>query len=571
MAEYFPLLERAVSGLTEPTVEARRSLYERARSALIGQLSHMDPPVPEADIARESAALDEAIARVEARFDDHVRPPVADAAPTERSQRPSPSPRALRPPAPPAPALPRVEGGPRPAVETSPVAPSPVAAPTRVPPPALPTGAPPVVPPPSRDRPVLGARPDPAGSGPSVPAPSTPTARPTRAAPNRESPPARGTRPVMALRPVALPPGRDTGAPFAGPVDPPVATEPTAEAEVTVDEAAPLPGPRQDAIDALDALSGAASALDTAGRDAPVPDAGLGSPRPRDSMLRPPAPRPPDTPDWSRRALASILVAAALVMAGVGWAAYRLRDRPEQVVASRSATADASVAAAPGKVAGRASTADGTTDGAASQPASGAAVPPPIPQGVDTGTAAPSIAVEQRAALLVDAPEDPQRVRTYVGTVVWHLDSVSPGGGQPLASAVKADVDIPDAKLKVTMLMQKNPEPQLPASHTIEFHFLPQSGNSLGSIKQVNVPEMRKDDDAPTGDALAGVPVAITENYFLVGLTRGAAESQNVRLLTERNWIDMSVLFSSGKLGKLTFEKGSAGQRAIEDALKSWK
>ena len=175
------------------------------------------------------------------------------------------------------------------------------------------------------------------------------------------------------------------------------------------------------------------------------------------------------------------------------------------------------------------------------------------------------------AALLVDAPEDPQRVRTYVGTVVWHLDSVSPGGGQPLASAVKADVDIPDAKLKVTMLMQRNPEPQLPASHTIEFHFLPQPGNTLGPVKQVNVPEMRRDDDAPTGDPLAGVPVAITENYFLVGLTRGAAEAQNVRLITERNWFDVSLLFSSGKLGKLTFEKGAGGQRVIEDALKAWK
>ena len=89
---------------------------------------------------------------------------------------------------------------------------------------------------------------------------------------------------------------------------------------------------------------------------------------------------------------------------------------------------------------------------AAPAPASGVAVPAVIPQGLGTGNAAPSIAVAQRAALLVDAPEDPQRVRTYVGTVVWHLDSVSPGGGQPLASAVKADVDIPDAKLKVTML-----------------------------------------------------------------------------------------------------------------------
>jgi hypothetical protein len=33
----------------------------------------------------------------------------------------------------------------------------------------------------------------------------------------------------------------------------------------------------------------------------------------------------------------------------------------------------------------------------------------------------------------------------------------------------------------------------------------------------------------------------------------------------------MSVLFTSGKLGKLTFEKGTAGQSVIEDALRAWK
>ena len=176
----------------------------------------------------------------------------------------------------------------------------------------------------------------------------------------------------------------------------------------------------------------------------------------------------------------------------------------------------------------------------------------------------------QRAALLVDAPDDPQKVKTYPGTVVWHLDSVSPGQGQPLEAAVKADIDIPDAKLKVTMLMQKNPEPQLPASHTIEFHFLPQPGNTLGNVKQINVPEMRKDDDAQTGDSLTGVPVAITENYFLVGLSRGAAESQNIRLITERNWFDLSVLFTPNKLGKITFEKGASGQHVLEDASRSW-
>ncbi|RYC32851.1 hypothetical protein D3273_07155 [Lichenibacterium minor] len=543
MAEYYPLLDRAVSGLTEPTAEARRSIYERARTALIGQLRRMEPPVPEDDIARESAALDAAIARVEARFDDRGPAPVAEASP------PMPAPQ------------PRAEPTPQPRAEPTPPAipaPTAAAAPTRVPPPPLPTGAPPVVPPPSRERPVLGPRPAPAGArlGAAAPAAaSAPPVRPGPGSPPRASSLPRGTRPVMALRPVVPAPERDA---------PGVSTaKPAADAPLP-ERDAPAAGPNF--ADALDAAG-------RAERDGALPDApAAAAARPRDGTPRPPAPRPRDTSGWSRPVLLAALVAGALAMAGMGFAAYRLRDTPEQVVASRTAAqgAPTAEAAAPGKMAERAAPADAAGD-AASPATSGAAVPAVVPQGLDTGGAGPSIAVAQRAALLVDAPDDPQRVHTYVGTVVWHLDSVSPGGGQPLASAVKADIDIPDAKLKVSMLMQKNPEPQLPASHTIEFHFLPQGGNVLGPVKQVNVPEMRKDDDAPTGDALAGVPVAITDNYFLVGLTRGAAETQNLRLMTERNWFDMSVLFTSGKLGKLTFEKGAAGQRVIEDAFKTWK
>ena len=143
MAEYYPLLDRAVSGLTEPTAEARRSIYERARAALIGQLGRMDPPVPEDDIARESAALDEAIARVELRF--------AGGGPAPREAVPD---------------------APRRGEPAPPVLPprQPAAAPERAAPPVLPTGtAPPVVPPPSRERPVLGERPAPPVGAPAAP------------------------------------------------------------------------------------------------------------------------------------------------------------------------------------------------------------------------------------------------------------------------------------------------------------------------------------------------------------------------------------------------------------------
>src|SRR5215468_2551244 len=67
MADYYPLVARAVAGLEKNTGEGRRVLYERARSALVAQLRGMsDPPLTEAEITRERLALEEAIRKVEA-------------------------------------------------------------------------------------------------------------------------------------------------------------------------------------------------------------------------------------------------------------------------------------------------------------------------------------------------------------------------------------------------------------------------------------------------------------------------------------------------------------------------
>src|SRR5438067_61666 len=56
MADYYPLIARAIAGL-DPSApgESRRALYERARAALIAQLRSVQPPLSESEITRERA------------------------------------------------------------------------------------------------------------------------------------------------------------------------------------------------------------------------------------------------------------------------------------------------------------------------------------------------------------------------------------------------------------------------------------------------------------------------------------------------------------------------------------
>src|SRR5215472_15364643 len=65
MTDYYPLIGKAVVGLEKNTGEARRALYERARTALVAQLRGVEPALSESDITRERLALEEAIRKVE--------------------------------------------------------------------------------------------------------------------------------------------------------------------------------------------------------------------------------------------------------------------------------------------------------------------------------------------------------------------------------------------------------------------------------------------------------------------------------------------------------------------------
>src|SRR3954453_17388725 len=66
MADYYLLIARAVAGLEKNTGDARRVLYERARTALVAQLRGVSPALNESDVTRERLALEEAIRKVEA-------------------------------------------------------------------------------------------------------------------------------------------------------------------------------------------------------------------------------------------------------------------------------------------------------------------------------------------------------------------------------------------------------------------------------------------------------------------------------------------------------------------------
>src|ERR1700686_1358369 len=96
MTDYQPLIARAIEGLGKSTGEARRGLYERARSALVTQLRSVEPALSESEITRERLSLEETSRKGGAA-------PRPKAARKSRPGRPC-EPRPLKPPSRPAPA-----------------------------------------------------------------------------------------------------------------------------------------------------------------------------------------------------------------------------------------------------------------------------------------------------------------------------------------------------------------------------------------------------------------------------------------------------------------------------------
>ncbi|SFK17124.1 hypothetical protein [Methylocapsa palsarum] len=539
MADYYPLLARAVAALSDSTPESRAAIYARARNALLGQLRSLDPPVPEADVERESRALQDAIARLEIEF----APPFASDPAVEDAQ---------------------------------PIAPEPG---------------------PGEERPgqMGGPEPERQEQGRTIPGPMTPTPTPTEQGerpsllfkvrrdaprPSPETPESAAGLLATSAKQPRWPRGRDALAPKpaapgeAGPggIFPrePVSNDIPPEPDASEREKSPsapgafAPGeaPLRSGADEAEPIE---PGLEGAGREppevSPEGSAADAAERSRPEAQRPVAPQPPqDSPAPKRGWIVAAIV--AVVVALVAIAAIKLKDHREDLIARSLAPAPAIESGSSGKIADRIGAGDASPEGQS----------PAEPSDADAGGAESSVPpfVAPRAALLVRAPQDNAEVKTYQGTVVWKVDNVSSGPGAPLSTAVRAEIDIPEQKVEAVMTLQKNDDATLPASHTMKLQFVLPRGSEWRGVQQIKVPQMRRE-GASTGESLKGVPVPIVENSFLVGLNGGASEAANLDLLRSREWLDIPILLGNGFIAKLTFEKGKTGQRAIDDAIAAWR
>ena len=175
----------------------------------------------------------------------------------------------------------------------------------------------------------------------------------------------------------------------------------------------------------------------------------------------------------------------------------------------------------------------------------------------------------QRVVLYDEDPGDPKG-KQYVGSVIWRTEPIKASGNQKPDIAVRADIEIPDRKFKMTMSFRRNTDTSLPASHTAELTFiLPQdfSGGGVGNVPGI----LMKSNEQARGTPLAGLAVKVTDGFFLVGLSNVDADrARNLQLLKERSWFDVPLVYANQRRAIIAIEKGAPGERAFNEAFAAW-
>ncbi len=184
-----------------------------------------------------------------------------------------------------------------------------------------------------------------------------------------------------------------------------------------------------------------------------------------------------------------------------------------------------------------------------------------------TDRAAPqgsSAASAQSASLYEEDPAEKQG-KHYAGSVIWKTEIVSPEG-KPPEPAIRAELEIPERRMHVTVSLRRNADESLPASHTIEISFL-SADFSFGGISNVSAILM-KPAEKTAGAQLAAVTAKVTSGFFLIGLSAADVDMhRNLEMLKERPWFGIPIVYNNGRRAILAIEKGAPGERAFQEAF----
>ena len=551
MADYYSILKKTIASLPENNGAARRNVYSRARNAIVNQLKAYEPPLSPSEITAEQLRLEESIRKVEAEAARETLMASRPAAPVAAD-----APQTAAPVS--APATPR-------ASDASPAA---LAART-------PLGA--TVQEAERlgqasARAVQTAR-DAFAPDPAAPAPAEPVQR-------RE--------PSFGAEPVGPVPGNGQAG-VAGTGGPGSSSAASYDA---LSPAAPRPAePRRDRSIEPDLVPEPVSTAPHADRKPPRArkmERGGGVPVTRYALLG---------------GLVLIIIGLAAVLFGqrdLIASLFSGDDTPAVAVAPSDPAAPVDPAASAPAENGKVEKANDRLLTDSGEPAvapdartvtTTLITPSQQPAAPETAQATPAVEtpvavapittpapvaevpvesiVAQRSILYEEGEDAAGSGTASQGRVAWSVIEETDSSGKQV-QVLAAQAEIPDRNIVVSVRIKPNTDASLPASHLVEIQYQLPDGFTGKDVANVPGLVMKPTEEA-RGDALMGASVKVSPGFFWIALSSIDNErDRNLALLRERGWIDIPMLYETGKRAILTLEKGTPGARALEQVMASW-
>lgn len=173
---------------------------------------------------------------------------------------------------------------------------------------------------------------------------------------------------------------------------------------------------------------------------------------------------------------------------------------------------------------------------------------------------------EGSQSLLLEASDDGKTGAVpFSGTVEW-----TQGKDETGLPTLVGKASIPARNLGVDVLIRKNVDSTLPASHLMEISFKVSDsfiGGSVAGLPGV----LLKNEELVQGAPLVGASARVVGNSFLFALSASPEDTTaNSELLTSRKWIDLAVIYATGKRAIITLEKDSAAQTMFNEVFQAW-
>jgi hypothetical protein len=177
----------------------------------------------------------------------------------------------------------------------------------------------------------------------------------------------------------------------------------------------------------------------------------------------------------------------------------------------------------------------------------------------------PTTAAGSQSLLLEAAENGKTGAVPFSGSVDWSKGTDETGLPTLIGKAV-----IPARNLSVDVLIRKNSDPSLPASHLMEINFRVSDsfiGGSVAGLPGV----LLKNEELVQGTPLVGASARVVGNSFLFALSASPSDvSANTGLLMSRKWMDLALIYATGQRAIITLEKDEAAQKMFDDVVGAW-